>query len=41
MAAHHVWCARTLMLSSPSCGNDLIVTVSPGLTGPTPSGVPV
>ena len=41
MAVYHVWCARTLMLNSPSCGSDLIVTVSPGLTGPTPSGVPV
>ena len=36
-----VWCARTWIFSSPSCGSDFILTQSPGFTGPTPSGVPV
>ena len=37
----HVWCARTWIFSSPSCGSEFIRTQSPGFTGPTPSGVPV
>src|SRR6516165_5879875 len=34
-------CARTAAFSSPSIGLERHTMMSPGLTGPTPSGVPV
>jgi hypothetical protein len=34
-------CARTAILSSPRTGLERQTMVSPGLIGPTPSGVPV